>query len=162
MLLAVSERRAAFVVVPGQELPAWSSGRVVNVHATAERTGGALGFFENTDEPGVGAPLHAHPPDEAFYVIEGSFEFYVDGEWLDAPTGSFVFVPGGLPHGFRAGPDGGRKIGLFVPAGNEGFFTEWGRLHDLAKDTPDAIAALADEFGVQRLGPLPERDVAGR
>jgi hypothetical protein len=131
----------------------------VHVLATAQGTGGALGLFENEDRPGEGTPLHSHPPDEAFYVLSGSFEFFVDGTWYDAPEGSFVFVPGHVPHGFRAGPSGGRKLGLVVPGGHEGFFVEWKRLHDAAADDQAAVSELADRYGVQRLGPLPARDV---
>jgi quercetin dioxygenase-like cupin family protein len=151
------EHREAIVVSPADAVPAWASGREVSVLATAAQTGGAIGVFDNEDRPGEGAPLHSHPPDEAFYVLEGTFEFYVDGDWHDVGAGSFVFVPGGTPHGFRAGPGGGRKIGLVVPGGHEGFFVEWRRLHDSSSDDSTAIAALADRFQVRRLGPLPQR-----
>ena len=120
-------------------------------------TDGALGFWVHEDGPGLGTPMHSHPPHEAFYILDGSFEFFVGGSWLDAPAGSFVFVPGGVPHGFRAGPSGGRKIGLFVPGGNEGLFTEWRELHDAGGDSPEAVGALAERYRVTRLGALPDR-----
>ena len=44
---------------------------------------------------------HAHPEDDVFYVIEGSLSFFVDGQWLDAPKGSFVLVPAGVTHDFE-------------------------------------------------------------
>src|ERR1700682_3539480 len=49
--------------------------------------------------PGPGA--HSHPEDDVFYVIEGTVSFLVGGEWIDAPKGSFVLIPGGLTHDFE-------------------------------------------------------------
>ena len=51
----------------------------------------------HTQGPGA----HCHPEDDAFFVIEGTMSFLVGGEWIDAPKGSFVLVPGGLTHDFE-------------------------------------------------------------
>lgn len=39
---------------------------------------------------------HAHPEDDVFFVIAGTMSILVGTEWIDAPVGSFVLVPGGL------------------------------------------------------------------
>ena len=147
--------------------PSWSGqakryrvgrrGGPINVLATAEKTGGALGVFENSEAPGQATTLHVHRASEAFYILDGAFEFYIDGEWVDASAGSLVFIPGGVPHGFRAGPSGGQKVVVFVPGGSEGFFVEWREVHDAGDETSDAIASLAERYGLVRLGALPER-----
>jgi quercetin dioxygenase-like cupin family protein len=86
----------AFVVPSGAGIVgAAGDSRVVEVLATAEATGGALGVWVHTEQPGDGAAMHSHAPAEAFFILDGAFEFTVDGERLDAPAGSFVFVP---PH----------------------------------------------------------------
>jgi mannose-6-phosphate isomerase-like protein (cupin superfamily) len=51
----------------------------------------------NTQGPGP----HAHPEDDVFFVIEGTMSFLVGSEWIDAPKGSFVLVPGGITHDFE-------------------------------------------------------------
>jgi mannose-6-phosphate isomerase-like protein (cupin superfamily) len=58
--------------------------------------------FEHALPPAwPGTPLHLHRAyDEAFYVIEGSVEFSLDGTRTDCPAGTFVFVPHGSTHGF--------------------------------------------------------------
>jgi mannose-6-phosphate isomerase-like protein (cupin superfamily) len=39
---------------------------------------------------------HSHEDEvETFYVIEGTMSFLVGEEWLDAPRGSFLRIPGG-------------------------------------------------------------------
>ncbi len=51
----------------------------------------------NTQGPGA----HSHPEDDVFYVIAGTMSFLVGQEWIDAPVGSFVLVPGGVTHDFE-------------------------------------------------------------
>ncbi len=61
-----------------------------------------------------GPGAHSHPEDDTFFVIEGTMSFLLDDHWVDAPTGSFVLVPGGTMHDFenrsdkRAGMNGAR------------------------------------------------------
>ncbi len=60
----------------------------------------------NTKGPGA----HSHPEDDVFYVIEGTMSLLAGDEWVDAPTGSFVLVPGGVTHDFENRSD--RRAGL--------------------------------------------------
>ena len=47
------------------------------------------------------APLHVHhEDDEAWYVIEGRLGFVRGDERLEAPAGSAVLVPRGMPHAY--------------------------------------------------------------
>jgi mannose-6-phosphate isomerase-like protein (cupin superfamily) len=60
----------------------------------------------NTKGPGA----HAHPEDDVFFVIAGTMSLLVGEEWVDAPTGSFVLVPGGVTHDFENRSD--RRAGV--------------------------------------------------
>jgi mannose-6-phosphate isomerase-like protein (cupin superfamily) len=44
---------------------------------------------------------HSHPEDDVFYVLEGTMSVLVGDDWVDAPRGSFVLVPGGTTHDFE-------------------------------------------------------------
>lgn len=58
-----------------------------------------------------------------WYVLEGQFRFCADDRTLEAPTGSFVFVPRGTRHCFqKVGPGRARILVMFTPAGMEKFF----------------------------------------
>jgi quercetin dioxygenase-like cupin family protein len=49
------------------------------------------------------ATLHVHYlDDEAWHVLEGNLHFRFCDRELDAPAGSTVFVPAGVPHTFQA------------------------------------------------------------
>jgi mannose-6-phosphate isomerase-like protein (cupin superfamily) len=51
----------------------------------------------NTKGPGA----HSHDEDDVFFVIAGTMSLLVGEEWIDAPVGSFVLVPGGVIHDFE-------------------------------------------------------------
>ncbi len=51
--------------------------------------------------PGLGAPLNSHAGEtEAFRVLEGEFEFFVNGHKVPARACDTVVVPDGAPHTF--------------------------------------------------------------
>lgn len=51
----------------------------------------------HTQGPGV----HSHPEDDIFYVIEGIMSVFVGEAWTHATKGSFILIPGGVPHDFE-------------------------------------------------------------
>jgi mannose-6-phosphate isomerase-like protein (cupin superfamily) len=64
--------------------------------------------------PNFGAPLHVHDDaTEAVYVLDGEYVVSLDGEEYRCPAGSFVFIPAGVPHGFRVGETASRKLNFF-------------------------------------------------
>jgi mannose-6-phosphate isomerase-like protein (cupin superfamily) len=79
--------------------------------------------------PEAGPPSNRHSgDDEAFYVLEGNFEFGVDAETIAAKAGDFVRVPLGAAHTFRnVGTEPGRLLILNVPGTmHVNFFSEAG------------------------------------
>src|SRR5947207_1787980 len=46
-------------------------------------------------------PPHIHPTqDEFIYMLEGTFDLYLDGSWTTAGVGDLVRMPRGMPHGY--------------------------------------------------------------
>jgi mannose-6-phosphate isomerase-like protein (cupin superfamily) len=78
-------------------------GRIAAVFkADGTETGSAYSISEWWLEPHTAGPgAHAHPEDDVFYVIAGTMSLRVGDEWLQAPAGSFVLVPGGVTHDFE-------------------------------------------------------------
>ena len=48
-----------------------------------------------------GPGAHQHAEDDCFYVLEGTFTFFVGGTWIEAPKGSLVIAPANTPHDFE-------------------------------------------------------------
>ena len=70
--------------------------------ADGEETAGACSVSEWWLEPNTGGPpVHDHPEDHVFYVIEGVMSLLIDGRWHEAPRGSYAVIPGGTPHSFE-------------------------------------------------------------
>lgn len=98
----MAHERVPVVLAPG-EGRRYDMGRMTAVFKadegeTADRYSISEWWLEpNTTGPGA----HAHPEDDVFYVIAGTMSVLVDDRWIDAPTGSFVLVPGGTVHDFR-------------------------------------------------------------
>ncbi len=119
-----------------------------------EQTGGALMAFESTPAPGEGPPLHLHTnADEVLYALEGTFRFKLEDELQDAPAGSFVFIPRGVPHTWQnVGNATARLLVIFTPAAMEMFFERFAELPDDAS-VPEAFRTLGGESGMEVVGP---------
>ena len=94
------EDRRAFVAAPGDGRTVKNpAGGLLAFTARGEQTGGALTVFESTAAPGEGPPLHRHArEDEVFYVLRGRLRVKLGTTIHEAPAGSFVFIPRGVPH----------------------------------------------------------------
>src|SRR3954471_7895268 len=107
----------AYALGPGE-------GRVIDlgdfgmtVKATESETAGVVSVLEAEEPPGFGPPVHVHHDcAEAFYVLEGGYLRSLDGREFACAAGAFVFIPPGVPHGFRVGPLPSRKLNFYFPA----------------------------------------------
>ncbi len=137
----------------------WVFGELLEVRATAEETGGAYGLIIDRGSPGFGPPPHVHHrEDEGFYVIEGEYEFDLDGELLRAEAGDFVHAPRGRRHSYRnVGEAAGRLLTFYAPAGLEGLFLDVGEpVTDPAErpqgpPNPSRLLERAPHYGLEFL-----------
>jgi hypothetical protein len=121
-----------------------------------------VAVIEHLAPQGFGSPLHVHHrEDEWFYVLEGELTFWVGGETIDAPAGSFVYGPRDIPHTFVVASEQARFLLVTEPAGFEGFMRAFGEpaatptLPPPSSTPPDfeRLGALAAEHGMEILGP---------
>ena len=129
--------------------PLWVMGERVAIKLTSEETNGNFCVAEVVSHPGGGVPSHLHKAmDELFYVIEGEYEFVLEGEPKRVEAGGTVYVPRGVRHGFRnVGGGLGRMADFHTPGGFERFFERCG---------------VACEDPGKRVLWLPERTEMGR
>ncbi len=141
----------------------WVLGELVTQKVPGHQTGGAYALFEVATQPGAGPPPHVHHrEDEAFYVLDGVYEFLVDGHTLKAGVGSLLYVPEGTLHTHRNVGEGvGRMLLTQTPGGLYELFFEkaGGRPVDgddgeppASEDQPDAerrLVEIAAEHGTE-------------
>ena len=140
----------------------WFLGFLVFVKASSETTDGRVAVIEHLGPRGAGSPLHVHSrEDEWFYVTEGELTFWVGGQVINAPAGSFVYGPRDIPHTFDVTSDEARFLLVTEPAGFERFMRAASEpaptltIPPPPTEPPDlaGLTALAAEYGVEILGP---------
>ena len=128
------------------------------VKADADQTGGALSVLEAHEPAHFGPPLHIHDDAaEAFYVLEGEYHMFVEGEEHRCPAGSFIYVPAGTRHGFRVGATRSRKLNIYLPAAMVGYFDELAKSAATGSELDaDELTTMAARYAMRVIGPVPE------
>jgi quercetin dioxygenase-like cupin family protein len=94
---------------PDQGEARWFLGQLVTTKSWSESTAGRVGVTETLAPRGSGSPVHVHHNEDGwFYVIEGELAFWVGGQVIVAPAGSFVYGPRDIPHTFTVTSDQAR------------------------------------------------------
>jgi quercetin dioxygenase-like cupin family protein len=86
-------------------------------------------LVEGLVAPEAGPPPNRHPADdEAFYVLDGTFELRIGSEIRTAKAGDFIKIPRGEVHTFKnVGPDPARILIMNAPGtAHVRFFSEAG------------------------------------
>jgi quercetin dioxygenase-like cupin family protein len=154
----------------------WFLGTLVRPKLAGAQTGGRLALWEGDLPHGAAPPLHSHPQDETFYVVDGDVTVWVvepelaeDRAWVETRSrpcgaGAAVFAPGGTPHTFRVESDTARLLFLSTPAGIEDYVralaepARWPWLQpppDGPRVSAERLAAVEREHGVIRHSPPP-------
>jgi quercetin dioxygenase-like cupin family protein len=146
--------RKAIVLAEGEGRVYRARGSDLVFKAGRETTEGRFSFMDRTLPPGGRRPpKHVHvAAAEAFYVLEGEIEFWLDEDTNRQGPGAFVLVPGGVSHSFaNAGPEPARLLILHAPA-MDAYFQE---LHELWLSDEPPTPEMEKEL-MSRHGMVPE------
>ena len=167
-------------VVSGRSEALWFLGTLARVKLGGRQTAGRFALFEGVMPHGAAPPLHSHPQDETFYILEGELTAWLvepelAGDRSETPdwvktrarrcgVGDVVFAPGGTPHTFRVESDTARMLVLSTPAGIEDMVrglaepAQWPWLQpppDGPRVAPERVASVERQTGMVRHGPPP-------
>lgn len=118
-------------------------------------TRGTFSILESVVQPGTGPEPHRHSKeDEAFYILEGQYEFRVGKQVIQAAAGAFLFAPRGIPHTYRnVGTTPSRHLTFISPGWLEKFFEERAALTKEIPTTDPAYPAryksLTEKYGLE-------------
>jgi quercetin dioxygenase-like cupin family protein len=161
--------------------PLWFLGTLARIKLDGGQTGGRFALIELLAPRGAAPPLHSHPQDETFYLLDGELTAWLldpeqareDQEdppaWVSqrgqpCRAGDVVFAPGGRPHTFRVESDTARMLVLSTPAGIEEYMralgepAQWPWLPpppEGPRVAPERIAAVERRLQMVRHGPPP-------
>ena len=123
------------------------SGSLIQVHVTAEESGGAFGMWESHVPPGKGPKPHTHTREtEVFRVIAGTFRFWCGGDVFEGPVGTVVTLPPNVPHHWiNISDEPGQLMAIVAPGGCEQLFIEIAKLDH---PTPAQIAVIEKRLGI--------------
>jgi unsaturated pyranuronate lyase len=66
-------------------------------------------------EPNTEAPMHVHVEEQFTIILEGEFEFELDGDVRTMHAGDVAVIPPWVPHGARTKGTTCREIDVFTP-----------------------------------------------
>jgi quercetin dioxygenase-like cupin family protein len=107
-----------------------------------------------TFPPGTFVPPHIHPTqDEFLYILEGEFDFLLDGQEARAAPGDLVRLPMGIPHGIFNKTDRTLKCLFWVSPTRRLYDLFWA-IHNLGPDAnPADVVAVSAKHEVDFLPP---------
>jgi quercetin dioxygenase-like cupin family protein len=123
-------------------------GEPVEILISSEQTGGGSTTFTQISPPGGGPPPHSHlNEDETFYVLEGEYEFLLNGDRRKLVPGDAIHASRGSIHTFRnIGPRQGKLLILTVPGGFEKYLEEISPL-SIPQDMEELIR-ISTRYGI--------------
>jgi mannose-6-phosphate isomerase-like protein (cupin superfamily) len=134
--------REAVVLGPGEGRQFWTA--ISNGVVKAESGSADFSVFESSPPPGRPGPApHLHGSyDEAWFIIEGTVEFLLNGQRERQGAGGFVFVPRGVVHSF-ANPGPAEARMLVIGSGPaQAMVEEVGQLSEAGRLSPDTIMGV--------------------
>lgn len=66
-------------------------------------------------DPNTEAPMHVHEEEQIVLVIDGEFEFEIDGDIRTMHVGDVAVIPSWVPHGARTRDTSCREVDVFNP-----------------------------------------------
>lgn len=107
--------------------------------------------------PGTFVPPHIHPTqDECLYILEGRFDFWLDGEEVEGNPGDLVRLPMKVPHGIFNKSDQTIRCLFWVSPTRKLFDLFWA-LHNLGPNpNPADVVAISARHEIDFLPPPEE------
>jgi len=105
----------------GQGERRWFLGTLATIRVPGEATDGRLAVIEFLLPHNASPPLHTHPQDESYIVLDGRLTVRAGADRFELDPGVIGVVPAGVAHTFRVDSDTARVLVLSTPAGIERF-----------------------------------------
>ena len=157
--LGTQSTKSAFVVRAGDDHRGGSLhvvGSEISVKISSNDTDGSYTVFEGVTPPLNGPPLHCHhTQDEWWYILDGHFRFFVDGNIFTAKTGDTVYAPKGSTHTFQnIGATPGITLTTVIPGGLDVFFEELSAAVPAGiEPDPAVVGPIFEKHDMEMVGP---------
>ena len=109
---------------PGEGELRWFLGTLATIKLAGEASDGRFALIEFLFPRHASPPLHTHPQDESYVVLEGRLTIQAGERRFELEAGGAAVVPMGVAHTFRVESETARVLVLSTPAGLERFVHE--------------------------------------
>jgi quercetin dioxygenase-like cupin family protein len=109
---------------PGAGEQLWFLGTLATIKVPGEAVQGRFALIEFLFPRHASPPLHTHPQDESFFVLEGRLTVQAAGQRFELEPAATAVLPTGVAHTFRVDSEEARVLVLSTPAGIERFVRE--------------------------------------
>ena len=139
----------------------WFLGTLATIRVAGEAVGGRYALIEFLFPHAASPPLHTHPQDESYVVLEGVLTIQAGEDRFVLEAGGVAAVPMGVPHTFCVESDTAHVLVLSTPAGLERMVRDAsvpaaGRLlppEGTPRPSPEQLQQLFRAHGQINLGP---------
>jgi quercetin dioxygenase-like cupin family protein len=139
----------------------WFLGTLAVIRVPGEAVDGRFSLIEFALPQHASPPLHTHPQDETYVVLEGRMTVQAGSERFELGPGGTAVVPIGIPHTFRIDSETAHLLVLSTPAGIERFVREASvpaeaptlPPADAPRPTPDELERVFREHACFETGP---------
>jgi quercetin dioxygenase-like cupin family protein len=139
----------------------WFVGTLATIKVPGEAIGGRFSLLEFLLPHHASPPLHTHPQDETFTLLDGHMTVQVEDQRFELEAGGTAAVPMGVPHTFRVDSDRARMLVLSTPAGLERLVRDAGvpasaptlPPPDTPRPSPEELAGIFSAHGQATHGP---------
>ena len=125
----------------------WFVGTLATIRVPGEAVGGRFSLIEFLLPHHASPPLHTHPEDESYFVLDGQMTVQAGEHRFELERGGTAVVPIGVAHTFRVNSDTARVLVISTPAGIERFVREGG----VPADTPTLPPAGTPRPSIEEL-----------
>jgi quercetin dioxygenase-like cupin family protein len=143
----------------GEQL--WFLGTLATIRIPGEAVEGRFALIEFLFPRDASPPLHTHPQDESYVVLDGHLTIQAADERFELSSGGAAVVPMGVAHTFRVDSETARVLVLSTPAGLERMVRD-GSVSaqaptlppaDARRPSPEELEEIFHRHGQVNLGP---------
>ncbi len=122
-------------------------GAKFTIKVLTSETNGNYTILDVIHPPNLGRALHIHPKgSETFYIVEGDYEFILDGKSVIGKPGDLIFVPKGSLHRFVVGYKSGHAL-VISPPELEFYFFKVSELLDKGEVSYETESSIGKQYG---------------
>ncbi|MGH2967251.1 MAG: cupin domain-containing protein [Solirubrobacterales bacterium] len=146
---------------PGDGERLWFLGTLATIKLPGEASDGRFALIEFLFPHHASPPLHTHPQDESYIVLEGRLTIQAGEHRFELEAGGAATVPMRVAHTFRVDSETARVLVLSTPAGLERMVRDCAvpastptlPPADAPRPAPEELERVFEAHGQVNLGP---------